>query len=262
MARGIHEVTMAIAAMQPHVCPACGAATELLDRVDFNKSCEELRGRMLPPSGLLVEYELCDACGFCFAPEIARWTKVQFAERIYNDAYADVDPDYREARPLANAQAVANMFGENSLAIRHLDYGGGNGVLSEALFAQGWDSHSYDPFVEGDTLPAARFNLITCFEVFEHVPEIHVLAEALANLLDDEGVVIFSTLLSDGNIVRGTPLRWWYASPRNGHISLFSRRSLALLGERHGLRCGSFSPNLHVWWRNLPEWGKTLMRDA
>jgi hypothetical protein len=35
---------------------------------------------------------------------------------------------------------------------------------------------------------------------------------------------MFSTLLSDGNIKLGQKLTWWYASPRNGHISLFSRR--------------------------------------
>jgi hypothetical protein len=40
--------------------------------------------------------------------------------------------------------------------------------------------------------------------------------------------VLFSTLLSDGEIVRGRPLRWWYAAPRNGHISLFSAQSLRL----------------------------------
>lgn len=245
-----------------HVCPACGGNATLLDTIDFNKSCEELRGRFLPPSGLKIDYMLCEACGFCFAPGIACWTKEEFAERIYNDRYVEVDPDYLEARPKANAQAVASMFGKHVLAIRHLDYGGGNGLLSGTLYADGWDSQSYDPFVDGDVLPAGRFNLITCFEVFEHVPDIHGLADALATLLDDEGVVIFSTLVSDGRVARGERLTWWYAGPRNGHISLFSSRSLTLLGERHGMRFGSFSPNLHAWWRTLPGWAKPLVGAA
>lgn len=247
------------AALHECLCPACAGSATLLDTVDFNKSCEELRGLVLPKSGLGIDYLLCDGCGFCFSPGIARWSKEEFAERIYNDGYVAVDPDYLEARPRANAQAVASMFGKHVLTIRHLDYGGGNGLLSSTLFAEGWDSQSYDPFVDGDAVPTGRFNLITCFEVFEHVPDIHVLADALASLLDNPGIVIFSTLVSDGQIRRGESLTWWYAGPRNGHISLFSRRSLTLLGERHGLRFGSFSPNLHAYWRALPEWAKPMM---
>ena len=38
--------------------------------------------------------------------------------------------------------------------------------------------------------------------------------------------MLFSTALSDGGLARNQRLRWWYASPRNGHISLFSHRSV------------------------------------
>lgn len=246
--------------MSEYECPVCGHAASLLDVVDFNKSCEEVRGTFLPVSGVPIYYALCDDCGFCFAPEFAKWAVEEFATRIYNDDYRLVDPDYVDARPRANAEMVAGMFAQHVLEIRHLDYGGGNGILSSELFSAGWDSHSYDPFVDGPlSNDLGRFNLVTSFEVFEHVPDVNRLIATLSSLLDGEGLVLFSTLVSDGNLARNRRLEWWYASPRNGHISLFTRKSLALLGAKEGLTHASMSPNLHMYWRRLPAWAKEFV---
>ena len=84
----------------------------------------------------------------------------------------------------------------------------------------------------------------------------------LASLLNPDGVVLFSTLLSDGNLAPGRPLSWWYAAPRNGHISLFSARSLAALGAIEGFSVGSFSQDLHAFWRNIPPWAAHILRPA
>ena len=250
------------AASQPP-CPVCAAATSWLDAVDFNKSCEEARGKFLPPAGVPVHYALCDQCGFCFSPELHRWSIEEFSRRIYNDDYKVVDPDYLDARPRANAQMLAAMFANHVLEIRHLDYGGGNGVLSSELFAAGWDSTSYDPFVDGPVRDGhGTFNLVTSFEVFEHVPDVNHLVSTLSTLVEEDGMVLFSTLLSDGNLARNQRVQWWYASPRNGHISLFSRKSLALLGEKEGFDLVSFSPNLHAFWRKIPSWATDVFKPA
>ncbi len=247
----------------PATCPVCGTATSLLDAVDLNKSCEEARGRFLPVAGVPIQYYLCDQCGFCLAPEMYRWSIEDFSARIYNDDYKLVDPDYLDARPRANAHMLASMFANHLLDIRHLDYGGGNGVLSAELFAAGWNSLSYDPFVDGTWRnDLGTFNLVTSFEVFEHVPDVRHLISTLSSLVDDDGMVLFSTLLSDGNVARNQRLQWWYASPRNGHISLFSRRSLALLGQMEGFELVSFSPNLHAFWRRVPSWAADIFKLA
>jgi SAM-dependent methyltransferase len=247
----------------PLACPVCAAATSLLDVVDLNKSCEEARGKFLPVAGVPIYYTLCDQCGFCFAPEMYRWSIEDFSNRIYNDDYRQVDPDYLDARPHANAQMLAGMFAKQFLDIRHLDYGGGNGVLSSELFAAGWNSTSYDPFVDGPLSGGlGKFNLVTSFEVFEHVPDVKHLMATLSSLVEEDGMVLFSTLLSDGILARNQRVQWWYASPRNGHISLFSRRSLALLGEKEGFDLVSFSPNLHAFWRNIPSWAADVFKPA
>ncbi|MGH8678962.1 MAG: methyltransferase domain-containing protein, partial [Burkholderiales bacterium] len=77
--------------------------------------------------------------------------------------------------------------------------------------------------------------------------------------LDDEGVLLFSTLITDDDIIAGQPLRWWYASPRNGHISLYTRESLAILGAREGFKFASFSANSHAYWRRVPAWARGIL---
>ena len=113
--------------------PRLRAATGYLDSVDFNKNCEEARGLRLPKSGESVRYYLCDACGFCFAPDIVAWSAKQFEQKIYNDEYAVVDPDYSR-RPTENADCWCDQtFG--AARVSHIDYGGGYGLLSRLLRA-------------------------------------------------------------------------------------------------------------------------------
>ena len=243
-------------------CPVCAGSAPLHDVVDFNRNCEEARGLVLPLSGEAVYYARCTGCGFTFAPQFSHWTPGQFVERIYNQDYARVDPDYLEARPQGNAALLDQLFGEQRSAIRHLDYGGGNGHLSSLLQAAGWQTATYDPFPAAATDLAAlgRFNLITAFEVFEHVPDVHTLMTTLRHLMADPCLVLFSTLLSDGHLLDGQRLTWWYAAPRNGHISLFSRTSLVRLGEQHQLRFGSFGEGLHCFVNQVPAWAAHLFR--
>jgi len=241
---------------------------EVLDTLDFNKSCgpavimdfDQSCSPMPHPSGAKFAYCLC-ACGFCFCPEIAAWSPEQFEAHIYNHDYALVDPDYLLARPRANAEFLAQLFGIYGKRIRHLDYGGGEGSLAHRLKGRAWKSTSYDPFVNKGVSPESlgKFDLITAFEVFEHVPDPQVLMKSLAELLRPNGVILFSTLLSDGQIHQGQKLDWWYAAPRNGHISLYSRNSLYLLAQQHGFSLASRDAGLHIMHTTLPDWAAPLI---
>ena len=243
------------------LCPVCNTETVIHDVVDFNKSCEEARQYFLPLSGRPIYYHRCPGCAFTLAPEFGQWSDQEFQEHIYNDRYIDIDPDYVSIRPKGNAEFLKKLFGESRKQIRHLDYGGGSGVLSKDLRSQGWNSTSYDPFPRNERRieDLGKFNLITAFEVFEHVPDVSELMRNITSLMTDECVVIFSTLLSDGHIKPNSRLTWWYASPRNGHISLFSKRSLVLLAERHALQFGSFNDVTHCIFNRVPSWAMKLL---
>lgn len=258
--RGIDEI--AGAPGTSHRCPICFDGTTLLDVVDFNKSCAEARGLFLEMSGRPIYYRRCSRCGFVHAPEIADWPADTFRRLIYNDDYVGINPDYLDARPRANLSFLLRTFNQARGNIRHLDYGGGNGKLSQLLSDSGWDSISHEPF--GDPvhskIPTGKFDLITAFEVFEHHPAPHQLMQQLCDLVSDRFLIVLSTLISDGKVRPNARLNWWYAAPRNGHISLYSGKSLSLLAQKHKLNCGSLSDNLHVFWgATIPEWATSVL---
>jgi SAM-dependent methyltransferase len=177
-------------------CPVCSALSSPYDAVDFNKSCEEFNGKFLPPANISILYYLCPACEFCFAPEIGRWSFAEFQERIYNKDYLAIDPDYAGARADFSAETLKNMFGADGPTLKHLDFGGGSGRLSQLLGQAGWNSRSYDPFADANTDVGKLgvFDLITSFEVFEHVPDPRKLFREVSSWLVPDGVVILSTL--------------------------------------------------------------------
>jgi 2-polyprenyl-3-methyl-5-hydroxy-6-metoxy-1,4-benzoquinol methylase len=186
------------------------------------------------------------------------WQAEDYASKIYNDDYPIVDPDYLMARPHGNAVLLTEQFGQHRGMLRHLDYGGGNGQLSKILKDAGWNSTAFDPYGNSDDVVSGTYNLITVFEVFEHVTQLHELLDKLAGYLDEPGLIFFSTLVSDEHVAPDMPLDWWYAAPRNGHVSLFSIMSLELLGFSAGLNYCNFSQNLHAYWKFLPVWAAPL----
>lgn len=192
---------------------------------------------------------------------MSQWTMHEFETHIYNPEYINVDPEYVRVRPESNAKNLVTMFGDRP-TLRHLDYGGGGGLLSRTLADRGWNSASYDPFVDENVRvnQLGQFDLITAYEVFEHVPNVDELMDNLEILLSPNGLVLFSTLVSDGNIQPNRRITWWYASPRNGHISLFSRNSLAVLARQRAWNFGSFSDGFHVFFKQVPSWAQHLIK--
>jgi 2-polyprenyl-6-hydroxyphenyl methylase/3-demethylubiquinone-9 3-methyltransferase len=68
-------------------------------------------------------------------------------------------------------------------------------------------------------------------------------------LLSNIGVVLFSTVLQPADIEK-VGLSWWYVGRRNGHVSLFSAKALAIAWRRHGFTVASFSEGLHLAFRD------------
>jgi SAM-dependent methyltransferase len=251
------QLTLKPVSSAPLACKICDVATGLYGVVDFHKSCEELRGFHLPVSGVPIYYRRCSACGFLFTDAFDDWSLSQFRTHIYNEGYQAVDPDYQIARPSSNAAFVVKLWTEHKAGMRVLDFGGGNDVFCATLRANGFPvAVTYDPMVpQYASRPEGKFDLVTCFETLEHVPDPVASIARIVECMADPGAVFYSTLTQPADFDKHG-LSWWYVGPRNGHISIFTKQALAIAWSRHGYKTAALSDGIHLAFRTLPSgWG-------
>lgn len=224
------------------ICKCCGANAAFLDVCDFNKNCEEYRGIYLDKSNIDINYHQCSKCGFLFTNAFESFNSTHYAKYIYNDEYIKVDPDYNGKRPLHFSKIIKQMFPNEKVEM--LDFGGGQGILSRELNKTGFKMDTYDPFsVDYKDKPNKKYKMIFSFEVVEHSPDPISTFKELFDLLDEGGIIVFSTLLLPQDI-KG--LDWWYISPRNGHISIHTPQSLAHSINRSDYVVAPFGKGLHI----------------
>lgn len=230
-------------------CKVCGGSSTLFDVLDFNKRCTP--SAVEPPAmGIPLYYRRCACCGFIGTDFFDDFSDAQWTGFVYNDDYyLTVDPEYREMRPRANAAVVDALLCDRKQDWRGLDYGGGNGSTAERLRAMGYRYGNYDPFGSSTVTGESRgqFNFCSVFEVAEHTPDPRkFLADVLSWCSSDRLAILIGTHVHDNAVSDATKLNWWYAAPRNGHISLHSRRSLEVLARQCGLDCQSFTEQTHL----------------
>jgi DNA-binding XRE family transcriptional regulator/SAM-dependent methyltransferase len=241
-------------------CKICAEPSPVYGVVDLNRPCEIPGGVRPPPSSVPISYHRCAACGFLFTDAFDDWSHDQFRTHIYNDDYHLFDPDYQTARPTNNANVVADFWAAHKAGMRVLDFGGGNDVFCSILRARGFsEAVTYDPMVpEYSRHPNGKFDLVTCFETLEHLPDpLAGIAQIIA-CVAEPGAVLYSTLTQPLDFDKHG-VSWWYVAPRNGHISIFTKQALALAWGRHGFRTVALDDSMHFAFRTLPEhWGLKL----
>lgn len=236
---------------QETFCKCCDDFAYLYDVVDLNKNCNVQKPYAL--SGIPIYYYKCTNCGFIFTENFDDFSKEDFATHIYNDKYVQVDPEYVEIRPKNNAEMIEQLLsGYKHLEI--LDYGGGNGLVEKHLKDLGYQSvNTYDPFSDiHHQKPEKKFDGIVCFEVIEHSVNPKEIFTDIFSLLKEDGFVLFSSLLQPEGI-DSIKCGWWYAGPRNGHVSLHSVDSLNAIAEIFDCNFVSFNSSLHAMFHVCPE---------
>lgn len=229
-------------------CKICEGASTRYDMLDFERSATHIPFST-PPAGIPVVYRKCSRCGFIFTRFFDGFTGEQWREHVYNDAYGSVDPEYTGARAVRNAQAVPAYFGRLRGSVRGLDYGGGNGMTAKHLRDAGWNFACYDPFGLDETSGTEEAaNFCTSFEVFEHFPNpVASMQNLLSKVTSGPLLIFIGTWLNDASVNDETRLsEWVYAGPRNGHISLYSRRALSALAQKFGLELTSIHAKGHL----------------
>jgi hypothetical protein len=233
----------------PARCSVCGG-TDLraFGDKDFGESGADHfeQRRIFADYGTRVSYYQCSACRFTFSAAFDGWSAADFEAHIYNDDYVLSDKPFVSERPLRNAAMVAGLYYRERGSVDILDVGGGKGVFAQALRDAGYSAATRDLYFMGSEAQAAqRFDLITSFEVIEHVRHDQQQAwmAALAGQL--RATPSARVLISTELIALDHTIGWWYLCPRNGHISVHSAESLALLAAAVRLRLFSVNPSMH-----------------
>jgi hypothetical protein len=177
-----------------------------------------------------AEYVRCGQCGFVQTIDPV-WLAEAYDEAVVS---TDIGSVFRCDELSKIAKTLLHAFFDPRA--RCVDYGGGYGLFVRRMRDLGYDFRWYDKYCRNlfangfaaDLATGERFELLTAFEVFEHLPDPWTDIRRMAALSEN---VFFTTELLP------TPAPaiadWWYYLPQHGqHIAFYTRRSLEVIAEK------------------------------
>jgi hypothetical protein len=191
-----------------------------------------------------VCYFRCDMCGFIQTEE-PYWLEEAYSEAITNSDMGMVGRNLILTK--ITKTIIFFFFNKNA---KFIDYAGGYGIFVRMMRDIGFDFYWLDKFCsnlfakgfEADEHTKARYELLTAFEIFEHLVNP---VEEIEHMLQFSRNILFSTELIPPRNPK--PDDWWYYGLDHGqHVSFYTTRSLILLAEQFGLRLYSNGKSLHL----------------
>ena len=129
------------------------------------------------------------------------------------------------------------MIGNYLTPTRILDFGSGSGQMTDEFLRRGYDVTPLEPMTHGylkDQNYSAQFDVVIAVEVIEHLLEPWEELHEIENVLAQDGIVIFSSLLTNSFIdrpdVREQFKNWWYKDDPT-HVSFFCNRVLSKMAD-------------------------------
>ncbi|MGB7892069.1 MAG: methyltransferase domain-containing protein, partial [Microcoleus sp.] len=191
-----------------------------------------------------VDYFQCSNCRFVQTEE-PYWLDEAYCQPI---ASSDVGLAFRN---LSFSQITQNLlFNFFDHQSRFLDYGGGYGLFVRLMRDAGFDFYWLDKFCqtifaqgfEIDVAANNQFELVTAFEVFEHL--VHPIDELEILLTKSRNILLSTELLPESN---PKPNEWWYYVLHEGqHVSLYTAKALSLIATKFNLNFYSNGSSLHL----------------
>lgn len=192
-----------------------------------------------------IGYFRCTSCGFIHTEE-PYWLDESYSDVITG---SDIGLVSRNLKLAVKTQAIlATWFDPSKI---FLDFAAGYGLLVRLMRDAGYDFRWYDRYCpnlltkgfEADLSGACKFELITAFEVFEHMQEPLHEIEAMARHSRN---ILFSTEIIPNNIPK--PESWWYYGLEHGqHISFYSLKTLQIMADSLSLNFYTDGHSLHLF---------------
>jgi hypothetical protein len=191
-----------------------------------------------------IRYYQCGNCGFT-QTESPYWLDEAYSEAITSSDVGLVGRNLAMAR---KARALIWAFFDSDASF--LDYGGGYGLFVRLMRDFGLDFYLFEErcrnlFAEGFDVQARGtepYELVTAFEVFEHL--VHPIHEIEEMLRFSPNVLLTTALIPAHN---PKPDQWWYYGLEHGqHVSFYTMRSLAAIGDHFGLNLVSDGNSMHL----------------
>jgi 2-polyprenyl-3-methyl-5-hydroxy-6-metoxy-1,4-benzoquinol methylase len=154
---------------------------------------------------------------------------------------------------------VERILSKKRSGMRLLDVGCSNGAFISAAQTFGINAEGVEPaaapaqaatesglkvhqgFLQDIHLAEASFDVVTLFEVLEHLKDPLSLMKECHRVLSQGGVLVIRTGNTDSWSARFTKNRWEYfsISKHGGHISFFNPASMGKLAQRSGFSIAS-----------------------
>jgi hypothetical protein len=214
-----------------HTCKICNSPThQIFSKMVLNR--------------YPADYFKCTHCNFV-QTSAPVWLK-----EAYTSAITSLDIGLISRNIYLNEQVariIDTFFPESQTMV---DYGGGYGMFVRMMRDKGYNFYRQDLYCENlfaayfdlEDAPGTRFDLLTSFEVFEHLLEP---LEEVENMFRLSDTIIFTTLLTPSNIKDLED--WWYISPLTGqHIALYDKKTLNYIAEKFGRNLYTNDNNLHI----------------
>jgi SAM-dependent methyltransferase len=231
-------------------CSACGAGP-LLSHLDVSGTAGD--EGLVPTTDrfgtALADIVRCRSCGHM---QLARFPSAEELERAYEAAESDAYIEEEEGQR-ATARRTLTLIERHAGRGALLDLGCWVGFLLDEARARGWETMGVEPSafasayardrlglevlgadLFGADLGGRRFQAVVLGDVIEHLVDPGAALEQITRLLAPGGVLVLLLPDAGSRLARTMGARWWSVIPT--HVQYFTRRSLALLLERHGYR--------------------------
>lgn len=196
----------------------------------------------------------CDSCGL-YQTDLKKEYE-SFVKSFYGKGYFTGDPtrgaytSYRKDKPYItkNMQRFLAEVKKHIPTGKLLDAGCAYGYFVELALASGYDAYGFDPSshavaearkIVGKTrikegtigsvrYPGEKFDVITLFDVFEHLSDPKHDIEKLTNLLAPDGILVMATGDTDSMMARALKRKWTFFNPPQ-HLFFFNQKNLTRL---------------------------------